>query len=167
MRAPSTPALVTSETSSTAPWGGMSRKSLQANVIAPSVVNTAVAIANLDLRSVFISRVLCERRCSEAGRDADGDRAIARIRSLVDPAELIANVARGSERGGRRQGRIEPRVAADREQVLGLQVHARGRDPANQGRRQIVADLQRAQPDVRPVLDPVARELAAVRVLPI
>src|SRR5947207_562102 len=71
----------------------------------------------------------------------------------------IAPVVRAS--GGDGQRRIESGVAAEREQVLRLQVDARGRDPPDDGRRQVVRELQRAQPHVRAAFHPIAAELPA------
>src|SRR5512145_8437 len=121
MREPSTPVRVASVASSKVPWVGTSRKSLQAYVIAPSVVNTAVTITNSDFRNVFIASCpVVKDDCSELGRDPDGDRAAAGIRSLVDTAELVPIVADRVVRLRCRQRRIEPRVPADGEQVFGL-----------------------------------------------
>src|SRR2546430_2540331 len=99
----------------------------------------------------------------ERGRNADSERSVRRIRALIDTAELVPDVAGRPEGAPGRQGGIEPRVPGDREQVFRLHIDARGRDPPDPGRRQVIRDLQAAQPDVRAVLDPIARELPAER----
>src|SRR6266566_4130999 len=156
MRVPSTPARVARVCSSTVPWAGVSRKPLQAYVTPAAAITLAIPYSSrFQFRMFIVFRPLSKDASLERGRNADRDRAVAGIRPLVHTAELIPNVAGGPEdaRGG--QGGIEPRIPGDGEQVFRLQVHARGRDPADHGRGQAVADLQGAQPDVRAVLDPI------------
>ena len=62
---------------------------------------------------------------SERSRDAERDRAAARIHAAVDAAILVAQVTSGSERASGRQRRIEPGIPGDGEQVFRLHVHAR------------------------------------------
>src|SRR5438477_4734204 len=170
MSEPSAPDFVSSDDWSTVPCGGVSRKLLQAYATPAATSTPAIPYSSrFHFLIVIVLRPLNKRRVAstwplECGRDTDRDRAIRGVRPLVDPAELIAGVAGRAERAPRRQGGVEPRVSGERQQILGLQIHACGRNPADDRGRQAVADLQRAEPHVRTVLDPVARELTAEHV---
>src|SRR5213592_1274888 len=98
------------------------------------------------------STLPCEGGPLERGYDANAERSVARIRAAIDAPILIADVAGRSKdiRGG--QSRIETIVAGDREQILRLHVNSRRGRPAREPLRNVVADLQVAQPRVGSVL---------------
>src|SRR6266516_3543207 len=164
MREPSTPALTPATAAQRRPGRGCPEnpcKRTRARRL-PSRPRSRKAVGS-DFACSSSSRPLNKDESLERGRNADGERPVARIRALVDPPELVPDVAGGPDGVPGRQGWIEPRVPGDGEQVFHLHVDSRRRDPPDPGRRQIVADLQVAQPDVRRVLEPIARELPAER----
>src|SRR5882762_248763 len=164
MSEPSTPALFCRVASSTTPCAGWSRKPLQAYVTPEMTTSAAMLYISRCHMCLFIVFRPSPSKTSalEGGRNPDRNDLAARIHALIDTSGFIPNIAsvvRGS--GGDGQRRIEPRVSAEGEQVFRLQVDARGRNPAHDGGRQGVRDLQRAQPHVRAVFHPIAAELPA------
>ena len=103
--------------------------------------------------------------CLEGGDQADTEHAVAGVRALIYTTILIADVASRSKGILRGQCRIETIVTGDREQILRQEVDSRRRDPPHQRGRNVVADLQITHPDKRAVLDVVAAERLAVRIV--
>src|SRR5205814_4137173 len=102
----------------------------------------------------------------ERDNNANTENSVARIRAAIDATILIADVASRSGYVRRRQRRIQPFVVGDGEQVVTLHVDSRA-GQIRSCRRQRVADLQIAQPGIRPVLHIEAAERAAEGVVEI
>src|ERR687891_135059 len=145
-----------------------SRKSEQPYTAAPASIDNAVPKSSgCREKSFIVSASLIGGEWLEGGHDANAEHSVARVRSAVDAAILVADVPGRPGDARRRQRRIETRVVGNREEVVRLRIHSRaGREPPPERRGRVVPQLQTPQSDVRSVLDVEAADRpAAVIVL--